>query len=48
MADQTVEVEDNIGTIDLYKTIKTITFEETPEGLEDKIIEKNIEIIGMQ
>ena len=46
VVDQTVEVEDNMGTIDLDKTIETITFEETPEGLEDKIKEKNTEIIG--
>ena len=45
-ADQTVETEDNMETIDLDKTIETIFFEETPEGMEDKIIEKNIEIIG--
>ena len=44
--DQTVEIEDNMETIDLDKTIKTIIFEETPEGMEDKIIEKNTEIIG--
>ena len=35
-----------MGTIDLDKTIETIIFEETPEGMEDKIIEKNTEIIG--
>ena len=35
-----------MGTIDPDKTIETITFEETPEGIEDKIIEKNTEIIG--
>ena len=46
VVDQTVEVEDNMGTIDLDKTIGTVTFEETPEGMEDKIIEKNIEMIG--
>ena len=46
MVDQTVEVEDNMGTIDLDKTIETIIFKETPEGMEDKIIEKNTEIIG--
>ena len=34
------------GTIDLDKTIETITFEETPEVMEDKIIEL-IEIIGI-
>ena len=46
MVDQTVEVEDNMGTIDLDKTIETITLEETLEGKEDNIIEKNTEIIG--
>ena len=45
-ADQTVETEDNMETIDLDKTIGTIIFEETPESMEDKIIEKNTEIIG--
>ena len=35
-----------MGTIDLDKTIETITFKEIPEGMEDKIIEKNTEIIG--
>ena len=35
-----------MGTTDLEKTIGTITFEETPEGMEDKIIERHIEIIG--
>ena len=46
MVDQTVQVEDNMGTIDLDKTIETTTFKETPEGMEDKIIEKNTEMIG--
>ena len=46
VVDQTVKLEDNMGTTDLDKTIETITFEETPEGMEDKIIEKNTEIIG--
>ena len=46
VVDQIVEVEDNMGTINLDKTVETITFEETPEGMEDKIIEKNTEIIG--
>ena len=43
VVDQTVEVEDDMGTIDLDKTIETITFKETPEGMEDRIIEKNTE-----
>ena len=46
MVHQTLEVQDNMGTIDPDKIIETITLEETPEGTEDKIIEKNIEIIG--
>ena len=33
-------------TIDLDKTIETVIFEGTLEGMEDKIIEKNTEIIG--
>ena len=44
--DQTVETEDNMETIDLDKTIETMIFEETLEDMEDKIIEKNTEIIG--
>ena len=40
VVDQTVEVEDSMGMIDLNKTIEAITFEETPEGMEDKTIEK--------
>ena len=46
VVDQTVEVEDNMEAIDLDKSIETITFKETLEGMEDKIIEKNTEIIG--
>ena len=46
VVDQTVGVGDNMGTIDPDKIIETITFKETPEGMEDKIIEKNTEIIG--
>ena len=46
VVDWTVEVEDNIETIDLDKTIETKIFKETPGGMEDKIIEKNTEIIG--
>ena len=30
-------------TIDLDKTIETMIFEETPEGMKDKIIERNTE-----
>ena len=40
------KIEDNMGTTDLDKTIETTIFKETPEGMEDKIIEKTIEIIG--
>ena len=43
---QTVETEDNMETIDLDKTIETIIFEGTLEDMEDKITEKNTEIIG--
>ena len=46
VVDETVEIEDNMEAIDLDKTIETIIFKETPEGMEDKIIEKNTEIIG--
>ena len=44
--DQIVETEDSMETIDLDKTIGTTIFEETSEGMEDKLIEKNTEIIG--
>ena len=44
--DQTVEIEDNVETIDLDKTIETTIFEGTLEGMEDRIIQKNTEIIG--
>ena len=43
---QTVETEDSMEIIDLDKTIETTIFEGTPEDMEDKIIEENIEIIG--
>ena len=33
-------------TIDLDKTIETIIYEGTIEGMEDKIIEENTEVIG--
>ena len=46
VVDQTVGALDNLGIIDPDKIIETITFEETPEGMEDKIIEKNTEIIS--
>ena len=46
VVDQTEEVEDNMGRIDLDKTIETITFKEIPEDMEDKTIEKNTEVIG--
>ena len=35
-----------MGIIDLDKTIETIIFKETKEGMEDKIIKKNTEIMG--
>ena len=46
VVDQTVEIEDNMESIDLDKTIETIIFKDTPEGMKDKIIEKNTDIIG--
>ena len=46
VVDQLLGVGDNMGTIDADKTIETITFEETPEGMKDITIEKNAEIIG--
>ena len=45
VVDQTIEIENNME-IDLDKTIETIILEETPEDMEEKIIEKNMEIIG--
>ena len=46
VADQIVETEDGMETIDLGKTIETIIFEGTIEDMEDKIIEENTEVIG--
>ena len=46
VVDQTVGVGDNMGAIDPDRTIEKITFKETQEGMEDKIIEKNTEIVG--
>ena len=43
---QTVETEDSMEIIDLDKTTEITTFEGILEGMEDKIIEENIEIIG--
>ena len=45
--DQRVETEDNMETIDLGKSIETIIFEGTLEDMEDTVIEKNTEIIGV-
>ena len=46
VVDQTVEIDDNMETIDLGKTIETMIFEGTLEDMEDKIVERNTEIIG--
>ena len=46
MIGQTAEIEDNMETIDLDKTIETIIFKETPEDMTGKIIEKNTELTG--
>ena len=46
MVDETVGVGDNMGTMDPDKIIQTIAFKETLEGMEDKLIEKNTEIIA--
>ena len=43
---QTVEIEDNMGIIDLDKTIETTIFEGTLEDMENRIIEESIEVIG--
>ena len=42
---QTVETEDSMEIIGLDKAIETIIFEGTPEVMEDKIVEENIEMI---
>ena len=44
---QTLGTGDNIQVVGPDKTIETIIFEETLEGMEDKIIEKDIEMIGI-
>ena len=44
---QTVGTGDNIQVVGPDKTIETIIFEETLEGMEDKIIEEDIEMIGI-
>ena len=46
MVGLTVETEDSMEIIDLDKTIETTIFEGTLEDMEDRTIEKNIEIIG--
>ena len=46
VVDQRVETEDNMETINLDKTIKTIIFEGTLEDMEDITVERNTEIIG--
>ena len=44
---QVVETGDNIQVIDPDKAIETVNFEETLEGMEDKIIEEDIEMIDI-
>ena len=44
---QTVETEDSMKIIGLDKAIETIIFEGKPEDMEDKIVEENIEMIGV-
>ena len=43
---QTVETEDSKEIIGLDKILETTIFQRTPEGMEDKIVEENIGIIG--
>ena len=42
-----VETEGSMEIIDLDRTIETTIFEETLEDMEDKIVEEDIEIIGL-
>ena len=44
---QIVGTGDNIQVVGPDKTIETVIFEETLEGTEDKIIEEDIEMIGI-
>ena len=44
---QIVGIGDNIHIIGLDKSIETVIFEETLGIMEDKIIEEDIEMIGM-
>ena len=44
---QTVETEDSMQIIGPDKAIETVIFEEILEDMEDKIIEENIEMIGV-
>ena len=43
--DQIVGIRDSTQIVGLGKTIETVVFEETLEGMEDKIIEEDIEMI---
>ena len=43
---QIVEAENSMKIIDLDKTIEITIFERTSEGMEEKIVEENIGIIG--
>ena len=42
-----VGIEDNTQVVGLDKIIETVIFEETLEGMEDKIIEEDIGMIGI-
>ena len=44
---QTVETEDSMEIIGLDKAIETIIFKGTLENMEDKIVEENLEMIGV-
>ena len=44
---QTVGPGDNLQLVGPDKTIETIIFKETLEGMEDKIIEEDIEMINI-
>ena len=44
---QIVETGDNIQAVGPDKTIESVIFEETQEGMEDKMIEEDIEMIDI-
>ena len=45
--DQVVGIEDNTQVVGLDKTIEIIILKETLEDMEDKIVEKDIEVIDI-